>query len=130
MVNLTDDDVNMGKAGENTFGEARHVLPKIDGHWVLAFSADRAIAFGELPDAKGFEIAYWSLTPEQVELLLAKAPERRLASEVGERPTVHLTHGLESQGMTACGRRDVPAAERTADADTVTCEVCAEVAGT
>lgn len=127
MVNLTDDDVNMGSAGEITFGEARHVLPKIDGHWVLAFSADRAIAFGEVPDAKGFEIAYWSLTPEQVELLMAKAPERRLASERGVRPTMHLAG--ERENHTACGRRDVPAAERTADADAVTCEVCAEVAG-
>jgi hypothetical protein len=79
MVTIVSDDINMGAAGEITFKAGR--LPTIAGLFVMGFSVDQAQAYGEHPETKGNEIAYWSLTAEQLGLLLALAPERRLMSE-------------------------------------------------
>jgi hypothetical protein len=80
MVTISEIDVNMGRAGEIAFEGYR--LPKIDGLWVMGYSVDRAQAYGEPSAPKDSEIVFWSLSTEQLGLLLACAHERRLASEV------------------------------------------------
>jgi hypothetical protein len=84
MVNIISGDVNMGVAGEITFEAGR--FPRIGGLWMISFSVDRAQAYGEHPETKGCEIAYWSLTAKQLGLLLALAPERRHDGEASEEP--------------------------------------------
>ncbi len=78
MFNLTDSDMDMGKAETVAFG-ATGEMPRIGDRPVIAFSAAALQAYAAVPESEG--VAYWSITLEQAGELVRRVPERLLADE-------------------------------------------------